>query len=161
MGAAMNMMSEEERSKFLAALREDAEFRAAVQRELQMDALFVLPEEVVKLTRTVEIMNSGVNGLIDHEAEIQRGIAALTEQVTRLAEDQVQTRADVQNLVQMMGRLIVVSEENFGAMREGFQEMREGFQSLRTDMDNGFAAIDSKFDQVNAEIREIKGRLAS
>jgi len=39
--------------------------------------------------------------------------------------------------------------------------LSEGLSGLRSDMEAGFTAVDAKFDQVQADIREIKKRLAS
>ncbi len=148
-----NVMNEEERSRFLQALHEDAEFRAAVQRELQFDALLALPDQVARLTTTVEMLSAAVHSLIDHGAEIQQGLQALVQQ-------QANTQSAIAALAEVTGQLLAL-------VRDGFQEMREVLGSLRSDMDTGlhdlrsamdtgFAKINADLDQVKADVRNLK-----
>ncbi len=104
------MMSEEEQNKFLAALEANTELRAAVQRALKLNELFTLPGEMGDLVKSVQLMNAGVNGLINHEAESQRSLHAFTEQVSKLAqqvskltEQQGMTAGDVGALARPLG----------------------------------------------------------
>ena len=151
-----NVMNEEERSRFLQALHEDAEFRAAVQRELQFDALLALPDQVARLTTTVEMLSGAVHGLIDHGAEIQQGLQALVQQ-------QANTQSAIAALAEVTGQLLAL-------VRDGFQEMREvlgalrsdmgtGFHDLRSAMDTGFARINADLDQVKADVRNLKAEV--
>ena len=41
------------------------------------------------------------------------------------------------------------------------QSMTAGFDRLRTEMSAGFASTNARLDQVEADVRDIKGRLAS
>ncbi len=181
-----NVMNEEERSRFLQALHEDAEFRAAVQRELQFDALLALPDQVARLTTTVEMLSAAVHSLIDHGAEIQQGLQALVQQ-------QANTQSAIAALAEVTGQLLALVRDGFQEMREvlgslrsdmdtgfhdlrsdmdagfhdlrsdmdaGFHDLRSdmdaGFHDLRSDMDAGFAKINADLDQVKADVRNLK-----
>ncbi len=76
----MALMDDVERRRFLDTLRNDEEFRAAVRRELELEELRALPEQIVHLT-------SRVKGLIDDQAELRRSLAALVETQHRLHGD--------------------------------------------------------------------------
>lgn len=160
-------MNEEERSRFLATLHEDAAFRAAVQRELQFDALLSLPDEAIRLTRSVGMLSSAVNGLIDHGAEIQIGLQALTQQVSALVAQHATAQTDLVDLVKVTGQLLVLVRDGFQEMRDGFgstrgelsslrTDMEVGFSSFRADMHAGFTKTTADLDQVKADVTTLK-----
>ena len=64
---------------FLRVVREDAEIRAAVRRELLTGELLSLPQRVSTLTERV-------NGLTEHVSTLTERLSALTQRVNALAE---------------------------------------------------------------------------
>jgi len=130
----MKVMNEAERKRFLDTLRSDDEFRATVRREL-------LTEELLNLPQTVAT-------LVDVVAQQRQDFTALAVDVHAYME-----------------RTIALLGEGFSAVRGEISDLRTSVRGeisdLRTAMESGFTAVESKFDQVNAEIREIKDRLAS
>ncbi len=134
------MMSKEEQNKFLAALEANAELRAAVQRALKLNELFILPGEIGDLVKSVQLTNAGVNGLINHEAESQRSLHAFTEQVSKLAqqvskltEQQGMTAGDVGALVATTRELLGITQSGFEGVRFSFEGVRVGFEGVRAD----------------------------
>ncbi len=125
----MTLMDEVQRRRFLDTLRQDAEFRAEVRREL-------LTEELLALPQSVALLVASINGLIDHQAEMQRELAAMQRELAEM-------RGDVGSLVATTGQLLRVTQD-------GFTEFRQGF-----------AAVDARFERIEGEIRDIKDRLAS
>jgi hypothetical protein len=129
-------MDEVQRKQFLDTLRQDAEFRADVRREL-------LIEELLGLPQSVALLSAAVNGLIEHQAEMQRELTALRGDMTALRSDMTETRGDVTALIATTRQLLVLT------------------QNLATEMRQGFTSVDARFDQVGADITDIRDRLAS
>jgi len=131
-------MSEAERRRFLTTLRRDDDFRIPVRRELLIEDLLSLPQTV----------------------------ATLVDVVAQQRQDFTALATDVRNF---MERTITVVSDGFGAIRGEIAELRGGFlgeirsevTKLRSDMAAGFAAVDARFDQVDADIRDLRDRLAS
>ncbi len=127
-------MDQTQRNQFLAALRTDEEFRAAVRRELLTEELLGLPDTVATL--------------VDVIARQRSDFTALTASVSTYME----------RTITLIG--------------EGFTALGQDVGGLRTDMEHNFAAVeaslvavnakfDAKFDQIDADIREIRDQLAS
>ena len=68
----MTLMNAEQRERFLATLREDADFRADVRREL-------LTEELLNLPQTVAV-------LVDTAAQQRQDFVAMAQSVTNYME---------------------------------------------------------------------------
>ena len=151
MAAGDDALSPEDKHRFLRALKSDAAFREEVQKE-------VLTERLLEVPDRLDHLEVRMDRLEEQMAENARQIAGLTAAVNALIDHQAELRRDVNGLIETTGRIIRI-------MEAGFTEMREGFRDLRTDMENGFSSIetkfDAKFDQVNAEIRDLKNRRAS
>lgn len=130
----MNLMNELDRKRFLATMRHDEEFRAAVRREL-------LTEELLNLPQTVAT-------LVDVVADQRKDLTALATEVRNYMQHAINAITEGFTVVR-------------GEISELRTDMEAGFTDLRTDMEAGFTAVDAKFDLVNAELRVMKDQLAS
>lgn len=133
-----------ERQRFLETLRRDEEFRAAVRRELELEQLGELPGQIVHLT-------SAVNGLVDHQAELGRTVAAL-------AENQVQVQRDVAELTRIVGQTLRATTEGLGSVVERIGTLEDGFDRLEGKLDRGFTTISAHLDQLDSAIEELRNR---
>ncbi len=107
---------------------------------------------VDKHNQGLENLEATVNSLIDHQAAMQNSL---------------------QDLIQMTVRGLATIEAGFTEMRDGFREVQNKFDQVdarfsevdtRIDnLDSKLDGLDSKFtsklDQVDSDIREIKGHL--
>ncbi|MGC8625985.1 MAG: hypothetical protein ACP5VR_00275 [Acidimicrobiales bacterium] len=173
--STMTMMDEAAKRHFLDALRADAGFRDTVRRELLSAELLQLPEVVAG-------MATKIDGLIDAFAQQRQDLASLTSTVSDLAANVgsltgtvsslagtvsnlvdvvAQQRQDLDELRDHMQRLAALVEEGFNVMGAALTSLQGQVSELRADMQRGFISIDARFDQVNAEIRDIKRKLAS
>ena len=71
---------------FLRVVREDAEIRAAVRRELLTGELLSLPQRVSTLTERVNGLTEHVSGLTEHVSGLTERVSGLTERVSALTE---------------------------------------------------------------------------
>ena len=130
----MTLMNAEQRERFLATLREDADFRADVRREL-------LTEELLNLPQTVAV-------LVDTAAQQRQDFVAMAQSVTNYME-----------------RTISAVQEGFGVVRTELGDVRTQLHTelgtMRTQMDAGFISVQAKFDQVDADLQDIRDQLAS
>ncbi len=130
----MTLMNAEERERFLATLREDADFRADVRREL-------LTEELLNLPQTVAV-------LVDTAAQQRQDFVAMAQSVTNYME-----------------RTISAVQEGFAVVRTELGDVRTQLHTelgtMRTQMDAGFTSVQAKFDQVDADLQDIRDQLAS
>jgi hypothetical protein len=130
----MTLMNAEERERFLASLREDADFRADVRREL-------LTEELLNLPQTVAV-------LVDTAAQQRQDFVAMAQSVANYME-----------------RTISAVQEGFALVRTELGDVRTELHTelgtMRTQMDAGFTSVQAKFDQVDADLQDIRDQLAS
>lgn len=131
----MTLMNAEERARFLEALRGDEEFRASVRREL-------LTEELLNLPATVA-------ALVDTLARQRQDFIALSNELTAVS----------QSVADYMQQTISAIGQGFTAVRTELGSLRTEVGDLRTDVRAGFTAVWAKFDQVDADLREIRDRL--
>jgi hypothetical protein len=161
-------MDDAERERFLATLRTDAGFRAAVRRELLTDELLNLPEVVARLTITVE-------ALVDAVAQQRQDFTALTQS---MANHQAQMIDAVDRLQAAMldgFKTVFARFDAVDARFDGFDARLGGFDArlggvdarfdridARFDaVDAGFVAVQARFDQIGAELQDIRDQLAS
>src|SRR5688500_7578681 len=110
----MTLMNELDRKRFLATLRRDEEFRAAVRRELLTEELLNLPQTVATLVDVVAGQRSDFTALATEVRNyMQQAINAITEGFTVVRGEVSELRTD------MVG----------------------GFTELRTDMVGGFTEL--------------------
>jgi hypothetical protein len=83
-------------------------------------------------------------------------VATLVDVVAQQRQDFTALATD---LHRYMDRTLTVVGEGFTAMGQGFRTVDERFRTTGEDMQSGFAAVDAKFDQVCADIRDIKDHL--
>lgn len=140
----MSLMDEVERKRFLDTMRADADFRAAVQRELLTDELLNLPQAVARLTSTVAT-------LVDIAAQQRADFTVLVAEVRNYME----------RTITLVGDGFAAARADTNQVRAEITELRTDMTGLRTDMERGFTGVDARFDQVDAEIQEIKDQLAS
>ncbi len=133
----MALMDNVERQRFLDTLRNDEEFRVAVRRELELEELRALPEQVTHLT-------NGVNGLIDDQAELRRSVATLVETQQRLHGD--------------VGELTRIAGQTLRATSEGLGNVVERLGAVEGKVDQGFAGTSSHLDQLDAAIAELRNQ---
>lgn len=150
----MALMDEGERQRFLDTLRHDEAFRAAVRRELDLEMLHDLPEQVVHLT-------NGVNGLVAHQAELQQSVATLVDGQHRLGTELTQLlgetlRVTTEGFAAIGGRL-ADSEAGFDRLETRFDTLDARFDTLDARVDQGFTAMSAHFDQLDAAIAELRG----
>ena len=161
----MDCMNDAERERFLASLRTDDDFRAAVRREL-------LTEELLNLPQTVAALVDAVAQQRQDFTDLARSVAQFMERtISALQEGFAGVRAELSEMRSEMGEM----RSETGAMRSEMGEMRSemgemvgtvddlgtGLRELRSDMDAGFTAVQAKFDQINADIQDLRKRLAS
>lgn len=140
----MTLMNEAERERFLAILRTDGAFRAAVRRELLTDELLNLPQTVAVLVDTVAQQRQDFTALAQSVADfMERTVSAIQEGFAAVRGELSDLGTGVEGL------------------RTGVEGLRTGVEGLRADTDAGFTAVNAKFDQVDAALQEIKDQLAS
>ena len=87
----MALMDEVERQRFLATLRNDDEFRAAVRRELLTDELLGLPPTVATLSASTDSIRGDVRSLVETTRQLlhvsQGGFADVGRAVAELRSD--------------------------------------------------------------------------
>ena len=138
----MTFMDAEEIRRFLATLRSDDDFRASVRRELLTEELLNLPQTVAVLVDTAAQQRRDINALAQSVATyMQRTVSTVRDGFTALQSEVGGLRAEVGGLGSEVGGL------------------RAEVGGLRAEMDAGFTAIKAKFDQVDADLRDIRGRL--
>lgn len=133
-------MDEAERRRFLDTLGNADAFRAAVRSELGMEDLLGLPAQVAHVT-------SGVNGLIDHQAELQQSVSGLVRGQERLG-------ADVAELTRIAGQVLLVTSEGFASTNTHF----DGIDARFTGIDARFTGISAHLDQIDAAIAELRDK---
>jgi predicted nucleic acid-binding Zn-ribbon protein len=122
-------MDEAERKRFLDTLRQDDAFRADVRREILM-------EELLNLPQTVALLAAAINGLIEHQAEMQRQImeiqAELIEirgELTEMRGDLTETRGDVAALVTTTRNLLEIVQNGFTEFRQELRDIKSQLAS--------------------------------
>src|SRR5688572_30177940 len=120
----MTLMNELDRKRFLATMRHDEEFRAAVRRELLTEELLNLPQTVATLVDVVAGQRKDFTGLATEVRNyMQQAINAITEGFTVV-------RGEVSELrTEMVGDFTAVR----GEIAELRTDMEAGFTELRTD----------------------------
>ena len=124
----MTVMNAEERERFLAALRSDDDFRAAVRREL-------LTEELLNLPQTVAV-------LVDATAQQRQDFAALAQSVANYME---RTISAIHEGFAGVGTDLGGVRTEVGALRT---EMDAGFTAIRAKFDQVDADLEDIRDQL-------------
>jgi len=124
--------------------------------------------QIAELTATVHEqrediaeLRRAVSALIDATADNRRDIAALIDATTENKREIAELRQEVASLTQVTRQLLGTVETGFAVMRDAVTALAGGLEQLRRDMGAGFAATSARFDRVDAEIIDIKRRLAS
>ncbi len=147
----MARMNPDERERFLATLREDEGFRAAVRRELLTDELLALPEKVAALADTVNALSDTVS--------------ALSATVNTLVDVVAEQQRDLRDLKQGLADLTVLTMQTFtqfqAAMADGFAALQAQLAADREHTQAGFTAMTSRLDHIDSELTDIRGQLAS
>ena len=146
-------------TEIIRQLQNDPALKAEMRAVLLTEELLAVPNIVATLAETMvqhnqrlENLEATVNSLIDHQAAMQNSL---------------------QDLIQMTVRGLATIEAGFTEMRDGFREVQNKFDQVdarfsevdtRIDnLDSKLDGLDSKFtsklDQVDSDIREIKGHL--
>ncbi len=166
----MPLMDEVERQRFLESLRNDADFREAVQRELLTQELLDLPQtasmliehqaemqtSLTALARDVESLTGRVQVLTGQVELLTGQVELLTGQVqvlTGQVEVLIRHQADLQRALTSLSDLVGDALAN---VRVRFEEVESAIASLRTDMNNGFTGVGGRFDQLDAAISELR-----
>ncbi len=163
----MALMDEVERRRFLDTLRNDDGFRAAVRRELELEHLRELPQQVEHLT-------NAISALIDDQAELRRSTTELVESHHVLHDGMAVLSNGIAQLSDIAGETLRVMDERFNVVEERFVVMDERFGVVDEDlgrldekvelrlggleerMERGFAATEAHFDQLDAAIAELR-----
>ena len=140
----MTIMNAEDRERFLAALRRDDDFRADVRRELLTEELLDLPHVVA--------------ALVDAVAQQRQDFTALGD---ALAQQRQDFTAMAQSVAGYMERTISAIGEGFGVVRAELGDVRRELGGMRAQMGTGFTSVKAKFDQVDADLQNIRDQLAS
>src|SRR5579875_962926 len=126
----MTLMNADERERFLATLRGDEDFRAAVRRELLTEELLNLPQSVSGLVDAVAqqredfiALTQSVSGLVDAVAQQREDFIALTQSVSGLVDAVAQQRQEFIALTQSVGNYM--------------ERTLSGVQDILTKMDAG------------------------
>jgi outer membrane murein-binding lipoprotein Lpp len=139
----MALMDEVERQRFLATLRNDDEFRAAVRRELLTDELLGLPPTVATLSASTDSMRGDVRYLVETTRQLlhvsQGGFADVGRAV---AEHRSDTAA------------------GFVAVSARFDRLESEVAEHRSDTAAGFVAVSARFDQVDARFDQLESEVA-
>ena len=155
----MPPMDASERKRFIETLRQDEEFRAQVRRELLTDELLNLPQTVAVL--------------MEHNAQMQRELTAVRGDLDALVTTTRQLLEITQNLAGEMQQGFAAVRQDSAQMRQDITQMQQDSAQVQQDISQvqqdisqvrqditqvrqGFIAIDARFDQVVAEIRDIK-----
>lgn len=93
------------------------------------------------------------------EAERKRFLASLRRDGDFRAD--VRPELLTEEVLSLPQTLATLMERTITLIGEGFTAVRGEISDLRTDMETGFLAVNAKFDQIDADIREIKDQLAS
>lgn len=183
------LMEPIDRQRFLHALRSDETFRQEVRRELLTEQLLELPDMVAALVVSVRAQSEQIadnsrqiaelttaiheqrediadlrrsaSALIDATAENRRDIAALIEVTAQSSRQIADLRQDVASLTRVTRQLVDTVETGFAVMRDALTGLAASLTQLRSDMNAGFTASNVRLDRVDAEIIDIKQRLAS
>lgn len=168
-------MDPTDRQRFLRALRSDETFREDVRRELLSERLLELPDTVAALvdavaehSRQIAELTAAVNEQREDIAELRRAVSALIDATAHNSRDISELRQDVASLTQVTRQILDTVQTGFDVMRAAITSLGDtvstlaaGLAQLRSDMNAGFAATNARLDQVDAEIVDIKRRLAS
>lgn len=175
----MTMMNEQDRERFLATMRHDDDFRAAVRRELLSEELLNLPKTVATLIDVAAQQRQDLQTVAQDLRSLTQDVRSLNEIVATLGDVVAQQGEDIRSLAQAVSTLVdsvAEQRQDFSALvievrdmmqgtitfvGEGFSAIGGEISELRTEMRAGFTAVDAKFDQVNAEIVWIKDQLAA
>ena len=127
------MLNETERRRFLAALQQDDEFRAAVRGQLLGDDLLALPETV-------------------------KGLAASTKQLARTAVELTKGLADLSRAVEALAgrvdRRFDAVDKRFDAVDRRFDAVDERFDGLEARFDR----LEGRFDRLEGRFGNLDGR---
>ena len=127
------MLNETERRRFLAALQQDDEFRAAVRGQLLGDDLLALPETV-------------------------KGLAASTKQLARTAVELTKGLADLSRTVEALAGRV---DRRFDAVDRRFDAVDKRFDAVdrRFDaVDERFDGLEARFDRLEGRFGNLDGR---
>ena len=154
----MESMNDAERERFLASLRTDDDFRAAVRRELLTEELLNLPQTVAALVDAVAQQRQDFTDLARSVAQfMERTISALQEGFAGVRAELSEMRSEMGEMRSETGEM----RSEMGEMVGTVDDLGTGLRELRSDMDAGFTAVQAKFDQINADIQDLRKRLAS
>lgn len=143
--------AEADRKRFLDTLRRDADFRAAVRRELLTEELMNLPQAVATLVDVVAQRRQDFTELArDVRAFMEAAISGIQAGFAEMREELGSIRAEVTEV-----------RSEMASVRTDMESMRTDMASLRTDMASGFTAVGARLDQVDADIRDIRDKRAS
>jgi chromosome segregation ATPase len=143
----MALMNEVERKRLIDTLRQDEDFRTDVRRELLTQDLLALPQ-------TVALLSVAVDGLIEHQAEMQRDLTAMRGDLTAMRGEQVETRGDVAALVETTRQVLLVTQNLAVEVRQGFTGVEARFDQV----DERFSQVEARFDQVDERFSQVEAR---
>ena len=147
----MTVMNAEERERFLATLRKDEDFRAEVRRELLTEELLDLPRNMAALVDAVAQQRQDFTALSGNMAALVDAVAQQRQDFTALA----------QSVANYMERTISAIGEGFAVVRAEVGAVHTELGTMRVQMDAGFTSVQAKFDQVDADLQNIRDQLAS
>ena len=91
--------------------------------------------------------------LTEELLNLPQTVTTLVDVVAQQRQDFTAVATDVRDY---MERTITLIGEGFTVVRAGFDQVNAEISELRTDMRAGFTAVDAKFDQLDAEITELR-----
>ena len=159
----METMNDADRERFLATLRADESFGAAVRREILTQEVLSLPVAVATLVDTVAeqrrdfaalagsmatFMEQSISGLRD-------GFRVTNERFTEIHTDLSGFRSDLSGFRSDLSGF----RSDLSGFRSDLSDVRNDLGHAKSAADTGFTTMSARFDQVDAELRDLRANL--
>ncbi|MGC8514241.1 MAG: hypothetical protein ACP5P1_14595 [Acidimicrobiales bacterium] len=152
-------LSDEEKRRFVEALRRDPAFREEVRNLVLPAELLTLPSLVAENSRQIGELQVAVSELQVAVSELQVAVAGLQVAVSELQVAVAGLQASFAGLreeVAANGRRIDELHSDFRGLRGEFEDLRSDFRGLRGEFDDLRSDMNRKIDDLRTEV----GRLS-
>ena len=170
----MATMDEGEKSRFLETVRRAPGFREDLQREILTGGLLEVPERLGRLTAIVEDQSRQIDGVAGAVKVLSATMGDFSEQVTTMMQQLMtlvrEVSAELRGELADHGHMLADHGRVLADHGRELAELRGELAELRGEITNQgretaglrgeVARLVARFDQLAADVREIKRRLA-
>ena len=163
----MATMDEGEKSRFLETVRRAPGFREDLQREILTGGLLEVPERLGRLTAIVEDQSRQIDGVAGAVKVLSATMGDFSEQVTTMMQQLMtlvrEVSAELRGELADHGHVLADHGRELAELRGELAELRGEITNQGREtagLRGEVARLVARFDQLAADVREIKRRLA-